>query len=329
MRGFLLLLCAAAPAAATSLPTLRIRPDIAEALKAGDPVVALESTIISHGMPYPQNLATAKEVEGVIAERGAIAATIAILDGVCYVGLTEDELERFAQLGSAGEVAKVSRRDLAHCVSLRRHGGTTVACTMLLAHMAGISTFVTGGIGGVHRGGHDSMDVSADLCELGRTPVTVVSAGAKSILDIERTLEFLETQGVAVMALGADEFPAFFTRSSGCRSPARVDSPEEAAAVQFASEQLQLQSGMLIGVPIPEAAQAEAATVQTAIESALSEADAEGVAGRDITPFLLRRVNELTRGASLRANIALIKNNAAIGAQMAGELSRLRRLRAS
>jgi len=219
-----LLLLAASWFNGSCATSLRVHPDVAQALADGRPVVALESTIISHGMPYPQNLVCAREVEAVVAESGAVPACIAILDGVCCIGLTADELERFAQLGDAGKVGKVSRRDLASVVARRGHGGTTVSSTMLLAHMAGIGVFVTGGIGGVHRGGEDSMDVSADLCELGRTPVTVVCAGAKSILDIPRTLEYLETQGVGVLALGTDEFPAFFTRRSGCAAPTRPSS---------------------------------------------------------------------------------------------------------
>lgn len=312
------------PALSSSLP-VRVHPDVRAAIDAGRPVVALESTIISHGMPYPENVRTAREVEAVVAAEGALPATIAVLDGVCCVGLTDAELERFAQLGSAGKVRKVSRRDLAHAVAVGAHGGTTVSSTMLLSHMCDIPIFVTGGIGGVHRGGEDSLDVSADLCELGRTPVAVVSAGIKSILDIPRTLEYLETQGVAVLALDTDEFPAFFTRSSGCRAPSRVDGVGEAARVIAASQRLGLGSGMLIGVPIPTETEAEASLVQGAIAQALGEADARGIGGRDVTPFLLARVAELTDGASLAANIALIKNNAATGAQIACELAKHRR----
>jgi pseudouridine-5'-phosphate glycosidase len=304
---------------------LKLHPDVDSALKAGRAVVALESTIISHGMPYPQNVQTAQEVEEIVSRAGAVPATIAILDGVCCIGLDADELERFGKLGNAGEVSKVSRRDLPALIARRGHGGTTVASTMILAHKAGVSTFVTGGIGGVHRGGEVSMDISADLCELGRTPVCVVSAGAKSILDIPRTLEYLETQGVAVVAMGVDDFPAFYTRQSGCQAPLRVETPEEAAAIMNANEQLQLHSGMLLGVPIPEADEAEAGAVQAAIDQALAEADAQSVAGRDITPFLLKRICELTDGASLASNIALIKNNAAVGAKLAVKLAELKR----
>ena len=308
-------------ASTPNLPDLRVRADVRDAIANNRPVVALESTIISHGMPYPKNLEVARAVEAVVRDAGALPCTIAVLDGVCICGLSDDELERFAQLGDAGAVGKVSRRDLAHAVARGAHGGTTVSSTMLLAHAAGIGVFVTGGIGGVHRGGEASMDVSADLVELGRTPVLVVSAGVKSILDIPRTLEYLETQGVAVLALGADEFPAFFSRTSGCAAPLRVDSAAEAAAVAAAQRRLGLASGMLVGVPIPEAAEAEGARVQGAIDAALAEADGAGVRGRDVTPFLLKRVNELTDGASLAANIALIKNNALAGAQIAVALS--------
>lgn len=317
---------AALLAVCASLPlTVRVHPDVAAALDAGRAVVALESTIISHGMPYPANIQTAREVEEVVRNSGAVPATIAILDGVCCIGLSDDELNRFAVLGAAGKVAKVSRRDLAACVARSGHGGTTVSATMLLADMAGVRVFVTGGIGGVHRGGELSLDISADLCELGRTPVCVVCAGAKSILDIPRTLEFLETQGVAVLALGADEFPAFFTRRSGCPAPTRVETAHEAAAVVHASSTLGLSSGTLVAVPIPESAEAEAGKVQGAIEQALAEAGAAGVAGRDTTPFLLKRIAELTGGDSLASNIALIKNNAAVGAQIATSLAELQR----
>jgi pseudouridine-5'-phosphate glycosidase/sugar/nucleoside kinase (ribokinase family) len=274
-------------------------------------------------MPYPDNLRTAQEVEQVIRDAGALPATVAVLDGVCLVGLTPAELERLAQLGP-GRVAKCSRRDLAAVMARRGHGATTVSATMLLAHRARIPVFVTGGVGGVHRGGESSMDVSADLTELGRTPVCVVSAGVKSILDIPRTLEVLETNGVAVAALAADEFPAFFTRRSGFAAPLRVETTEEAAALVHASSQLGLGSGILIGVPIPAEAEAEAGTVQAAIDCALREAEDAGISGRDATPFLLRRVAEITGGASLAANIALIKNNALQGARIAVELARLR-----
>ena len=325
-RATLLLLSYLTVANSGSLPPLKIHPDVQSALDRGDAVVALESTIISHGMPYPQNEETARRVEEAIKSRGATPATIAILDGVCCIGLDDAELERFAQLGSDGAVAKVSRRDLALCVANKGHGGTTVSCTMLLAHAAGITTFVTGGIGGVHRGGEDTMDVSADLNELGRTPVMVVSAGAKSILDIPRTLEYLETQGVPVVSLSCDEFPAFFTRSSGSKSPAVVGSCAEAAALAHAQyDIIGLQSGMLVGVPIPEDEEAEAAHIQGAIDQALKECNEQGIYGNKATPFLLKRVNELTEGQSLKANIALVINNAINGADIAIELAKLRK----
>ncbi|KAL1519298.1 hypothetical protein AB1Y20_022825 [Prymnesium parvum] len=317
----LLLLSSAAPF--LSAHVLRVRPDIASAIEEGRPVVALESTIISHGMPFPENLETARAVEELILAHGALPATVAVLDGECCVGLTAEQLERFARLG-AGSVSKCSRRDLAAVVARGGHAGTTVSATMLLAHRAGVRVFVTGGIGGVHRGGEASMDVSADLVELGRTPMTVVCAGAKSILDIPRTLEVLETQGVAVIALGADEFPAFFTRSSGVAAPCRLETPLQVARAAAASEALQLQSALLVGAPIPAEAEAEAAAVQQAIEAALDEVAAQGVGGREVTPYLLRRVNEMTAGASLKANIALVKNNAVVGAQVAVHLAALR-----
>ena len=323
---FALTLATAAAAAASggTAPPLRVKREVAAALAAGEPVVALESTIISHGMPYPQNLETARAVEEVVRGAGAVPATVAVLDGVCCVGLDDDELEMFAKAGPQ-RVQKCSRRDLAAVVARRGHGATTVSSTMLLSRLAGIDVFVTGGIGGVHRGAEDSMDVSADLTELGRTPVCVVCAGVKSILDIPRTLEVLETQGVAVVALGTDEFPAFFTRSSGCASPLRVDSTEQVASLLHAGAKLGLGSGTLVAVPIPAEAEADAGPVQAAIDQALAEVASEGVLGRDVTPYVLGRVNELTSGASLAANIALIRNNAAQGAAIAVELAALRR----
>lgn len=301
-------------------PPLRVTREVAAALAAGEPVVALESTIISHGMPYPQNLETARAVESVVRSAGAVPATVAVLNGVCCIGLDDDELEMFAKAGPK-RVAKASRRDLAAVVARRGHGATTVSSTMLLSRLAGIDVFVTGGIGGVHRGAEDSMDVSADLTELGRTPVCVVCAGVKSILDIRRTLEVLETQGVAVVALGTDEFPAFFTRSSGCASPLRADSAAQVAALLHAGSTLGLESGTLVAVPIPAEAEAEAGPVQAAIDQALAEVAEKGVLGRDVTPYVLGRVNELTQGSSLAANIALIRNNAAHGAAIAVELA--------
>ncbi|KAK9831350.1 hypothetical protein WJX81_004644 [Elliptochloris bilobata] len=296
---------------------LRYSPEVWNALQARAPVVALESTIISHGMPFPQNLETALQVEAIIREHGATPATIAVLDGHPHIGLTLAQLHRIASGGR--RVRKTSRRDLPAVMASRADGATTVSATMLLASQAGIPFFVTGGLGGVHRGGEVSMDVSADLIELSRTPVAVVCAGAKTVLDIPRTLEVLETQGVCVAAYGADEFPAFFARSSGCRAPARVDSPAQAAALARAAWSLGPTGfcGVLIGVPIPAEHEAQGAAIERAIKAALGEAESSGVSGSDVTPFLLKRVAELTGGASLAANIMLIKHNAAIGAQIA------------
>ena len=268
----------------------------------------LESTIISHGMPYPDNLAT-KAVEEVVAAHGATAATIAILDGTCCIGLSSDELERFARLGSDGKVGKVSRRDLAHCVAQGRHGGTTVSCTMLLAHAANIPVFVTGGIGGVHRGGESSMDVSADLCELGRTPVMVVSAGVKSILDIPRTLEYLETQGVCVLALGTDDFPAFFTRHSGVAAPARVENVAQAAAVAHAQHRLRADVWDASRCSDPRGRGGRSWASAGRHRQGACRGRDPGNLRTEITPFLLARVRDSLACASLAANIALIKNN--------------------
>lgn len=315
----LLLVCLSRSDATSDAPHLRVRPDVEAAIAAGHPVVALESTIITHGMPYPQNLETARAVEQIVREGGAVPATIAILDGECIVGLDDAQLERLAQLG-ASHVRKCSRRDLGPLISCGGHGATTVSATMVLAEQAGVRVFVTGGIGGVHRGGELSMDVSADLKELGRTPVAVICAGIKSILDIPRTLEVLESEGVPVLTLCSDELPAFFTRHSLCKSPDRVESAAQAAGAIAAQERLGLGCGVLIAVPIPEDAEADAEPVQRAIEQALEEAENGAVGGAATTPFLLQRVNELTHGVSLKANIALIKNNAAVGAQIASEL---------
>jgi pseudouridine-5'-phosphate glycosidase len=297
-------------------------PEVEAALCLGQPIVALESTIISHGLPWPQNLQTAHDVEEVVRSNGAIPATIAILGGVPHIGLTASQLKRIARGGEA--VRKTSRRDLPAVIALRQDGATTVSATMLLAARAGIPIFVTGGIGGVHRGAEVSMDISADLTELGRTPVTVICAGAKSVLDIPRTLEYLETQGVCVAAYGVDEFPAFFTRHSGCRAPTRFDSPEQIAAAIDASDKLQLDSGMVIGVPIPEEYASAGAEVENAIEKALAEAGEKNVKGNEVTPFLLKRIRELTAGKSLTANVHLVKNNAAVGARIAAELVKLK-----
>ena len=297
---------------------IEVAPEVAEALAAGGAVVALESTIISHGMPYPDNLETARAVEGVVRAHGAVPATIALLDGRVRVGLDDASLERLA---AAGDVAKASRRDLAVLLARGATAGTTVAATMHLAARAGVAVFATGGIGGVHRGAERSWDVSADLTELGATPVTVVCAGAKSILDLPRTLEVLETEGVPVIGFGTDEFPAFFTRSSGLSVPHRVDSAAELAAVVRAQRDLGLPGGILVTNPVPAADEVPAAEIGAHIERALADADAAGVAGGDVTPFLLGRIVELTGGRSLAANIALVRGNAAVAADLAVALA--------
>ncbi|KAI8526118.1 hypothetical protein RHMOL_Rhmol13G0284200 [Rhododendron molle] len=304
---------------------VKLSPDVSEALSHGRAVVALESTIISHGMPYPQNLETAKEVEAIVRENGAVPATVAILDGVPCVGLSAEELERLAIMGT--KARKTARRDIAYVVATRLNGATTVSATMIFASMVGIHVFVTGGIGGVHRHGENTMDISSDLTELGRTPIAVISAGVKSILDIPRTLEYLETQGVCVAAYQTDEFPAFFTETSGCKAPCRIDTPEDSArlmgkwqSIQFiliANMKLKLGTGILIAVPIPKEHSASGSLIESAIQKALIEARDKGITGNAETPFLLARVNELTGGASLSSNIALVKNNALVGAKIA------------
>ncbi|XP_071501415.1 uncharacterized protein [Diadema antillarum] len=302
---------------------LHVHPKVSTALANGQAVVALESTIVTHGMPYPDNLRTAQEVERIVEQTGATPATVAILGGRLHVGLAEDQLEGLA---TTQDAIKTSRRDLAWVMSRKRTGGTTVSATMIAAHMAGIPIFVTGGIGGVHRGGETSMDVSADLLELGQTPVTVVSAGVKSILDIPRTLEYLETQGVTVATYGdSTDFPAFFSRSSGVKSHINVRTAKEAAEMIDANLSLGLGSGMLIAVPIPEEYAADGELIEGAIQDAVSEASEQGIVGKDITPFILSRVNELTEGKSLKANMALIRNNAKVGSLIARELSSIRR----
>lgn len=297
-------------------PALHLSAEVAEALGAGRPVVALESTIISHGMPYPQNVAMATEVEGIVREHGATPATIAILDGRLCIGLSSDELELLA---SDGDVTKVSVRDLPYVVARGAHGATTVAATMRLAAMAGIRVFVTGGLGGVHRGAQQTFDVSADLTELGRTSVAVVSAGVKSILDIGLTLETLETLGVPVLGVGSDEFPSFYSRSSGHRAPMRVDSAAEVAAVMRAKWDLGLAGGVVVANPIPVEDEIPAEEIGAIIDRALADMDARGITGKDATPYLLGRIVEITDGASLTANIALVRHNARLGAAIARE----------
>jgi len=294
---------------------LVIADEVARALKSGGPVVALESTIISHGMPYPQNVQTAREVENILRDQKVTPATIGILGGKVHIGMTDEQLEALAKLGPA--CRKVSRRDLASVVGARADGATTVSATMLLAHAAGIRLFVTGGIGGVHRGAGETWDISADLTELGRTPVCVVCAGAKSILDIPKTLEYLETQGVCVAGYNTDDFPAFFTPRSGHPVSCRVDGPEAAAALLEAQLRLGLSSGIILATPVPDALAAEARVVEEATARAVKEAEEGGVKGNEVTPFLLKRINELTGGESLKANIALVKNNVAVGAAVA------------
>ncbi|KAI8076430.1 erwinia chrysanthemi IndA protein-like protein-like protein [Gilbertella persicaria] len=300
-----------------------ITPEIKAAIQNQGPVVALESTIISHGMPYPQNVETARTVEDIIRKEGAIPATIALLDGKVHIGLTDKTLEHLGKVGR--EAQKTSRRDLSMVLSQKKVGATTVASTMILARAAGIPIFVTGGIGGVHRGAEESFDISADLTELGRTPVAVVCAGVKSILDISKTLEVLETQGVTVTTMGKDKtFPAFYTPDSGYKSPYYLDNPLDAAKSILANHQLELNSGMVFACPIPETDAADTKSIQQAIDTAVSEARANGVVGKEETPFLLKRIAELTQGESLAANIALVKNNAHIGARIAVQLAKLK-----
>ncbi|XP_052197921.1 pseudouridine-5'-phosphate glycosidase [Diospyros lotus] len=301
---------------------VKLSPDVSEALAHGRAVVALESTIISHGMPYPQNLQTAREVEAIVRKNGAVPATIAILDGVPCIGLSAEELERLATLGTKAQ--KTARRDIAHVVATRGVGATTVSASMILASMVGIHVFVTGGIGGVHRHGENTMDVSSDLTELGRTPIAVISAGVKSILDIPRTLEYLETQGVCVAAYKTNEFPAFFSKTSGCKAPCRVETPEDCAQLIDANLKLKLGTGLLVAVPIPKEHSASGSLIESAIQRAIREARDKGIRGNAETPFLLARVNELTGGASLSSNIALVKNNALVGAKIAVSLSQIR-----
>ena len=298
------------PAAA---PLFDCSPEVAQALAEHRPVVALESTIISHGMPYPDNVAMAREVEQIVRDGGATPATIAVLNGRPKIGLDADELEL---LGSDPSVLKVSVRDLPYVVATGRHGATTVAATMRLAALAGVRVFVTGGLGGVHNGASESFDISADLTELSRTPVAVVCAGVKSILDIGSTLETLETLGVPVVTRGADEFPAFFTRTSGFASPLRVDTVADLSAMVAAHWALG-GDGLVIANPIPPEDEIDAATIGLLIERALADADAAGVTGKAITPYLLGRIVALSDGDSLRANIALVRSNAALGAALA------------
>jgi len=299
---------------------LDINPEVAVALKSGQPVVALESTIISHGMPYPKNVETALNVEKIVRENGAIPATIAILKGRLKVGLSAEEIE---YLGKAKEVVKCSRRDIPFIIAKQLDGATTVASTMILASMAGIKIFATGGVGGVHRGAQETFDISADLLELAQTDVAVVCAGAKSILDIGLTLEYLETNGVPVVGYQIDELPAFYTRKSGFGVDYRIDTPEEMAQALKAKWDLKLKGGLIIANPIPEAYAMDLDTITKAIEEALRQAQKDGIKGKESTPYLLAKVKELTGGDSLDSNIQLVYNNAKVGAQVAVALAKI------
>jgi pseudouridine-5'-phosphate glycosidase len=297
---------------------LLFSPEVAAARAAGKPVVALESTIISHGMPYPQNVQTAREVEQIIRDAGAVPATIAIIGGKICVGLSEEQLEL---LGSSPDAMKVSRRDLAYVLSTGKLGATTVAATMICAQLAGIEVFVTGGIGGVHRGAETSFDISADLQELAHTSVAVVCAGVKSILDIGLTLEYLETHGVPVLSVGQPGFPAFFTRESGFKADFQLDTPAEQAAFIRTKWQLGLAGGVVVSNPVPSESAMPTEEIDAIIRQALGEADAQGIKGKAVTPFLLARIKELTGGRSLATNIALVKHNALVGARLAVALN--------
>ena len=293
---------------------LEIHPEVKDALAVGKPVVALESTIISHGMPYPQNLNTAMEVEEIVRNNGAVPATIAIIEGKCYAGLTKKQLEYFA---SAKDVWKVSLRDMPYVISKKLPGATTVAATMRIAAMAGIPIFVTGGIGGVHRHANETMDISADLTEMEQTSVAVVSAGIKSILDIGATLEYLETKGIPVITIGQNEFPSFYSRKSGFNSPLRLDNFEEIAAMLQAKWQMGLNGAVLVANPVPAEQEIISEEMEVYIQQALNSAKEKNITGKDVTPFLLKHIADHTKGESLEANIALIKNNAKAGAELA------------
>lgn len=300
----------------THLP-LHYAPEVAEARASGTPLVALESTIITHGMPFPRNVETARAVEADIRAAGAVPATMAVLDGTLHVGLTPDQLDRLAGLD---DVAKLSRADLAACLARGGHGATTVAATMIAAHLAGIEVFATGGIGGVHRGAELSFDISADLQELSRTPVTVVAAGAKAILDLPKTYEVLETLGVPVIAMGQDMLPAFWSRRSDIPAPLRMDSAAEVARAHRMRARIGLSGGQLVTNPIPEHDEIPQSDLAPLIDRALADAEAAGIAAKAVTPYLLDRIYALTQGRSLEANIALVRNNALLAAAIAREL---------
>lgn len=299
---------------ATLHDLIELSPEVAAARAAGQAIVALESTIISHGMPYPQNVQTAREVEAIVRAGGAVPATIAVLDGKIRVGLSEAQLEL---LGRSSDALKLSRRDLPYALASGRVGATTVAATMICAHLAGIQVFVTGGIGGVHRGAETSFDISADLQELARTPVAVVCAGAKSILDLGLTLEYLETHGVPVISVGQDNFAAFYTPDSGLKADFRLDSAAEQARFLKIKWALGLGGGAVISNPVPAEQAMPAALIQGYIDQALAEAQAQGIAGKAVTPYLLARIKALSDGASLSTNIALVKHNARVGTALA------------
>ena len=298
---------------------LDLSPEVKEALEHGAPVVALESTIITHGMPYPENVSTARAVEDAVRSGGAVPATIVVLGGRIRVGLSGDEIEK---LGRATGVLKLSRADLGYALAMKRDGSTTVAATMICARLAGIAVFATGGIGGVHRGMEATLDVSADLDELGRTPVTVVCAGAKALLDLPRTLEYLETRGVPVVGYGTDRFPAFWSRDSGLSAPLRLDAPSEVAALVAAQRRLGLGGGVLVANPVPAGAEIPAGEIAGFIDTAVAEASRQGIGGKGVTPFILSRMLELTGGRSLRTNVALILNNARLAAEIAVAMAR-------
>ena len=297
-----------------------IRPDVEKAIKLNRPVVALESTIISHGMPYPENVKTALMLENIISEAGAVPATIGIIDGDIVVGMSPEQIEQF---GKRRDIRKVSRRDLPVVVAKKEWGATTVAATMIIAEKAGIEVFVTGGIGGVHRNAATTFDISADLEEFAMTDVTVISSGAKAILDLPLTLEYLETKGVTVLSYQSDEFASFYSRDSGLKIEDRIESADEAAAIIKNKRDLKLKGGILISNPVPREAEMPKAEIDQAIDEALGKAEKNGIKGKEVTPFLLREITTITKGKSLAANIRLIKNNALLGAAVAKALAKL------
>lgn len=298
---------------------LQIYPEVEQALRSNKPVVALESTIISHGMPYPKNVETALSVEQIVRDNGAVPATIGVMDGKCVVGMSREQIEIF---GQSKDVWKVSLRDLPYVVSQKLLGATTVAATMRIASMAGIKVFVTGGIGGVHRGAEHTMDISADLTEMAQTDVAIVSAGVKSILDIGLTLEYLETLGIPVVTFGSDEFPSFYSRESGFKSPLRLDDPASIAEMLKTKWEIGLKGSVLIANPLSKEASIDRNEMESHIQEALTAAEHAGVSGKEVTPFLLKYIADHTQGESLEANIALIRSNAELGARIAAVLVR-------